>query len=113
MATITTKTIYPGNPGSIKETNLYGDKLVCIRYKYDVEKQTNIKTIEIVTEINKVKKSHRIPYNKVVFVKIGYNEKHLRRIVKSAGGVWKPGKKLWQMRYGDVKNLGLTERIHD
>ncbi len=113
MATITTKTIYPGNPGSIKETKLYGDQLVCVRYKYDRDKQVNVKTVELITEINKVKRSHRIPFNKQVYVKVGRFEKHIQRIVKSAGGTWHPEKGYWQMRYGDVQNLGLTARVCD
>ncbi|MFP4548802.1 MAG: hypothetical protein ACLFQM_11780 [Fidelibacterota bacterium] len=57
--------------------------------------------------------SHRISFNKQVYVKVGRFEKHIQRIVKSAGGTWHPDKGFWQMRYGDVSNLGLTARIRE
>ncbi len=112
MALITTKTLLPGKPGTKKECSIYGDDLVCIRYKNDIERNLKIKTVELIVE-QKVwnKKSDKIPPNKKVYIKIGFDEIQLRRLVHHAGGIWISKKKLWKMNYGEVVNLNLEDRI--
>jgi hypothetical protein len=112
MTLVTTKTVLPGKPGTLKELEKYEDQLVCVRYKYDPEKQRKIKTVEIIVDSKTIKSNNkRIPFNKKVFVKIDYHEKNLRRAVKSVGASWHPRKQLWRMQYGDAYNLGLEDRI--
>lgn len=112
MAYITTKTMYPGQKGTKKELEIHGDKLVCVRYRYDTEKNQNIKTVELVSDIKPVKRiKNSTPYNKYVYIKVGFFEQHIQRIVKSVGAKWIPEKQLWQMKYGDVFNLGYESRI--
>jgi len=108
----TIKTLSPGEPGTKKELEKYGDKLVCVRYKYDKENQKKVKTVEVeVARQEKSKNSDRIPFNKKIYVRIEYREKELRKAVKSVGASWDSEKKLWQMKYGDAYNLGLENRI--
>ncbi len=112
MRYITTKTLEAGQPGSLKEVNKFGDKLICVRYKYNPETNKKIKTVELIVENKTIANSKkRIPFNKKVFVKIEYYEKKLQKIVKSAGAVWHSSKKLWKIQYGDAYNLGLENRI--
>jgi len=46
-----------------------------------------------------------------VFIKIEYDEKGLQNVIRSVGGSWDKGEKLWNIFYGDVVNLGLEDRI--
>ncbi len=39
-----------GQKGTLKESNKYGDDLVAVRYRYDVNSGRRIKTVEIVVE---------------------------------------------------------------
>ena len=114
MSYITTKTILPGKPGTLKELEEYNDKLVCVRYKYDPENSRKIKTVELIVDSKEVsEKQAQRPFNKKVFVKIKLKEKKLQKMVKSVGARWDYRKKLWKMQYGDAYNLGLEDRIVD
>ena len=46
----TLKKLIPGQPGTKKLFEEYGDKLFCVRYRYDSEHQRKIKTVEIIIE---------------------------------------------------------------
>ncbi len=40
----------PGQRGTKKLQAMYGDRLVCVRYRYDLESGRRFKTIEIIVE---------------------------------------------------------------
>lgn len=40
----------PGQRGTKKLQALYGDRLVCVRYRYDAEHGRRLKTIELIVE---------------------------------------------------------------
>ena len=102
----------PGAPGSKKYLEKYGDQLVCVRYKYNAEKGTKLKTVELlISEEPWQKQKRRIPMNKIVLVRVEYSEVYLRRLIKAAGGKWNKEKLLWEIPYGSVKPLGLEDRI--
>jgi hypothetical protein len=102
----------PGQPGTKKLVSMYGEQLVCVRYRYDTEKNEVIKTVEIVVERKNWKKgNNRIPGNKVLSLRIAFDESHLRRLVKAAGGRWNKRRKVWELPYKDIKALGLESRI--
>ncbi len=87
----------------------YGDKLVCVRYRYDETLQKRFKTIELVVDEAPWKPE---PANDhIVFITVKWNEKTVQEQVKKAGGRWDKGKRIWKLRYGKVKELGLTTRI--
>ena len=102
----------PGQPGTKKYLKKHGAKLVCVRYRYDAEKNIKSKTVEIIVE-----QSHwepdgkRIPKNKIMNIRINLNEDYLRELVKAAGGRWNRIKKLWELPYHEVLSLGLENRL--
>ena len=51
------------------------------------------------------------PDEEIVAIRIELNEINWRNRVKMAGGKWNPNRKLWEIPYGQVRKLGLTERI--
>jgi len=110
----TRRTIYPGEPGSKKWQKIYGDKLICVRYKYDEITKKRMTTIELMVEQKDWQPKQKfIPQNKIVQVKINYGEIDLARKVKSLGGKWNKTKKVWELAYGYVQALGLAKRIVD
>ncbi|MGA1870592.1 MAG: hypothetical protein ACMUJM_18815 [bacterium] len=110
----TLKKLIPGQPGTKKLTKEYGDKLFCVRYRYDQKEQRKIKTVEIILEESKWKpNSQKIPGNKLVQLRIGYRETYLRKVVKGAGGRWDGERKLWKIPYKEVIQLSLEDRIID
>ena len=47
---ITKLKLKPGQKGTKKLAEEYGDALVCVRYRYDEAKQVRHKTIELIVE---------------------------------------------------------------
>jgi hypothetical protein len=43
----TKKKLMPGEPGSKKWIDKYGDDLICVRYKYDSDKNKKMITVEL------------------------------------------------------------------
>ena len=106
-------TLKPGQNGTKKLLDIYGGKLVAVRYRYDAERRLRFKTVEIVVEQQPwipSLPSSRSPAE-LVFVHVRYDEVELRVAVRQAGGKWDPERKLWQLRLGTVYELGLDQRI--
>ena len=101
-------------PGTKKLVERYGDNLICVRYRYDDQKKMMYKTIEIIID-NKPWQANdkEMPQNKIMDIRIGYNEVELRSRIKACGGKWVPERKVWQLPYKNVKELDLLERIVD
>ena len=110
----TRRKLLPGQPGTQKLLEQYGDALVCVRYRYDAEENRRIKTVELIVDSGPWRKQvSRVPSNKLVYVRIGYAEGHLQKLVRASGGKWDRGKQAWKIAFGEVKQLGLTGRIVD
>jgi hypothetical protein len=108
----TLRKLRPGQPGTKKLLEKYGEDLVCVRYRYDSANMKRITTVELIVEVTPWQpQAHRIPMNKNVCVRIEYGEIELGRKVKAAGGVWNRKKKLWELHYQQVLKLGLIERM--
>ncbi|MEM8488590.1 MAG: hypothetical protein AAF564_23785 [Bacteroidota bacterium] len=43
-------TLRPGARGTIRLVHEYGDKLICVRYRYKQDTRTRIKTVELVVD---------------------------------------------------------------
>jgi len=113
MEHIITKNIRkPGEPGTIKLQRIYGDDLVCVRYKYDYKRKKKYKTVELLIEEQDWEPASTDKYcHKRVYVQISLHEKILQQKIKDAGGIWNHEKKLWKIPIQTVRNLNLEERI--
>ena len=112
MTYYTAKTVVAGKPGTGKWIKKYGDALLCVRYKYDLKRSRKIKTVELIVEDEPWDKDkNRIPANKIVGLRIFYGEKALGLLIRNAGGTWNKDKRLWELPYRDVVNLGMEDRI--
>src|SRR5689334_10908476 len=101
----------PGQRGTKKLCQEYGNSLLCVRYHYDAEKKKRFKTVElIIAEADWQPKAR--DKERVVGIEIAWGD-GLWRKVKAAGGKWNSDKKVWELAYGKVLELGLAARIKD
>jgi hypothetical protein len=104
----------PGQAGTKKFTERYGERLVCVRYRYDPDNGFRHKTVELIVETVPWTPRARLPRRRdeeMVAVRIGYGETELRERAKRLGALWRPNHKLWEMRWLDAKHLGIADRI--
>ncbi len=108
---ITQSTLKPGQRGTRQLVDLYGDRLVCVRYRYDPRAGKRYKTVELIVEEGQWwPPSNRKP-GQPVYVRVGYGEERLRERVKAAEAHWDARRKLWKLPYVEVAALGLEARI--
>lgn len=102
----------PGQDGTKRLVEKFGDRLVCVRYRYDREKRRRYKTVELIVEERRWEpKASPLRADTVVGLRVGLHEADLQQRVKRAGGRWNPERRLWEIRYDRVLELGLSERI--
>lgn len=108
----TKRKLMPGQPGTKKWVEEYGDKLVCVRYRYDVASKTRCKTVEVIVEAEPWEPNpKKIPGNKIVAVQVRYGEIEIGRKVRAAGGTWSRDEQVWKLPYREVLKLGLRDRM--
>lgn len=105
-------TLQPGQDGTRKLVEEYGDRLLYVRYRYDPVRKRRVKTVElIVEEVPWAPALGRISRKTIVGVRVSAREGVMRQQVKQAGGTWDPQRKLWNLPYEKVVELGLEERM--
>ncbi len=102
----------PGQQGTKKLVEQYGDRLLNVRYIYNAISEVKMKTVVLVEEQKPwTKKRQYIPANKIMHLKVEYDEVQIRNLVKSCGGRWNKEKGYWEIAYRQVQILGLENRI--
>ena len=106
----------PGQNGTKKWTEIYGSKLVSVRYRYDEEKRKRYKTVEIIVEETPWVPTMAPPQvNRRLTDRFGIEvapyKLAIREQIKRAGGIWRPRQKLWELSYEQITVLGLENRI--
>src|SRR5215471_14121764 len=102
----------PDQKGTKQLLTQYGDRLVCVRYRYDAQRKKRFKTVElIVAEREWEPPPPRFAADAMVGVRVGFAEVELREQVKQMGGKWNRSRKVWEMRYEHVVALKLEVRI--
>lgn len=105
------KKLKPGQDGTKSLLWQYGERLVCVRYRYDEAQQMRHKTVELIVESTPWQSPAAIPANTLVGLRVGVTEGDLQQKIRQAGGQWNRGRKLWELRYDEVVALGLKSRI--
>lgn len=104
----------PGQKGTKQLLAQYGDRLICVRYRYDAHRQKRFKTVELVVAERDWDPSRpRFANDQIVALRVAFPEVEVRERVKQAGGRWNPDRQVWQMRYDHAVALGLDGRIVD
>jgi hypothetical protein len=103
----------PGQRGTKRLADKYGEDLVCVRFRYDSENRQRLKTVELIVERTAWEPPpEKLTADSIVAVKIEGYETDLRKQVKAAGGKWKPEQKLWFVRYGNITGTALEKHIY-
>ena len=93
----------PGQNGTKKLLATCGDRLVCVRYRYDAQRRLRHKTVELIVETTpwhpRARNARRRPED-MVAVRI-----------KCTGGIWRPRHKLWEVDWKTVYAVGLQDRV--
>jgi uncharacterized protein (DUF111 family) len=107
-------TLRPGQSGTKKLVERYGERLVRVRYLYDAKAGRRLKTVELIVEAVPWRPRPRHPRrhdDEIVAVRIAFQEVELRDRAKRLGAVWRPVQKLWEITWRDAKRLGITDRV--
>lgn len=105
-------TLRPGDPGTLKHLEEYGDRLVAVRYRYDEELMKRLTTVELIVEERAwVPERRMTDPDRLVGLKIGWGEKAVWRRVQEAGGEWDSERRIWWIQHYRAAQFGLEERI--
>jgi hypothetical protein len=104
----------PGQKGTKQLLAQYGDRLICVRYRYDVQRKKRLKTAELIVA-ERDWEPPRPPFaqDQIVGVRVAFADIATRDRVKQAGATWDPERRVWQLRYDRVLALGLRARVDD
>lgn len=109
-ATRVTRSLRPGQPGTLKLMRTYGLGLVCVRYREDAHGKTRYTTVEVVVDQSPAVR--RLSDRSILLVRIAWGEAELAARAKAMGARWDPAARLWRMSYKAVKALDLRSRVH-
>jgi len=102
----------PGQKGTKQLLAQYGDRLICVRYRYDAQRKKRLKTVELlVAERDWDPPRPRLANDQLVGLRVAFADVAVRERVKQAGGTWNPERRVWHLRYDRAVALGLTSRI--
>ncbi|MEA2570769.1 MAG: hypothetical protein QOI24_2770 [Acidobacteriota bacterium] len=107
-------TLKPGRPGTKRLLTEYGDRLVCVRYRYDDERKIRCKTVElIVDEITwpPLPPAQHLQPEDIVSINVEPSEKGLRDLLLRLRGTWIPAQNTCRIPYELAALLNLTRRI--
>jgi hypothetical protein len=87
----------------------FGDRLVCVRYRYDQHAKKRYKTVELIIETADWNPAP--PPDTLMALRVGLHETDIQRHIKAADGVWNRPRQVWELRYDQTVALGLTDQI--
>ncbi len=99
------KKLQPEDAGARRWAAEFGDRLLCVRYRVDPQRQRRQTTVELVVEEVPTVASLRVG------LRIAWAETELRQRVKASGGKWDASAALWMLPLGTARQLGLVDRI--
>jgi hypothetical protein len=96
-----------GQPGTKQFVEQYGERLLCVRYRYDAQTRKRIKTIEIVVaETDWLPPQERFAAHEMVWLRIGFVDRAQQQQLRAAGGKWDSRRCVWSIRYDAAVKLG-------
>lgn len=109
---ITKQTLKPGDRGTRKLAEHFGDRLVCVRYRQDPATGKRYKTAEIIVDdaLPVPTEADQDPHE-LLSLEIAYEEVEVRERVKAAGGRWDWEYLVWKLPRHRVHRLKLEHRI--
>lgn len=107
MPTRVVKKLVPGQAGTIRLVEQFGDALVCVRHRHDQNELYRWTTVELVVE-HKAIRGGSDPF---LWVRIARYEHDVQAAVQQAGGRSSDRENLWRVRRSVVRALGLNDRV--
>lgn len=107
-------TLRPGQSGTKKLLERFGERLVRVRYLYDEKNGRRLKTVGLIVDSVQWRprqRSLRRRDDEIVAVRIAWAETELRERAKRLGALWRPKHKVWEITWGDAKRLGISDRV--
>lgn len=107
-------TLRPGQHGTKKLVERFGERLARVRYLYDANTGRRLKTVELIVASVPWRpraRTARRRSEEIVPVRIAFHERDLRERAKRLGAVWRPVQKIWELRWVDAKRLGIADRV--
>lgn len=102
----------PGQKGTKRLVEQYGDALICVRYRYDAKAHKQYKTVEIIVSENEwTPPPAKYPDGSLVSLKIGIKETALQEQVRAVGGRWNKPQQVWLVPYGCIAGTRLEKLI--
>ncbi len=101
------KKLTPGQRGTVRLAQHYGDPLVCVRHRHDPTGRQRVVTVELVVQQQPIAR-RRSP---IVGLRIGYREADLRATARAAGARWDPDTLLWRLPRSVARSVGLLGRV--
>lgn len=110
------KTFAPGHDGTRRLAREFGERLVCVRHRYDDANGLRITTVELVAQVDSLRGRAPPPRNvapawEPTWIRLAPDERALHRQALDAGGRWHPELKLWEVPRWLVARLGLRDRL--
>ena len=104
-------TLRPGRPGTKDLVAEYGDRLLCVRYRYDDERLRRYKTVEVIVEEAPWSPSRPLAPTDMVELRIRPQERTLRAAARLLGARRIPTTHTWRTTYAVARILQLTTRV--
>lgn len=108
------KKLKPGQPGAKRLVGQSGQRLVCVRYRYDASQHKQFKTVELIVE-ESAWTPPAAPMTEPIMVglRVGINEIAIQRQIKQAGGKGNRQLQVWEILSDQTIALGLKDRIQN
>jgi hypothetical protein len=110
----------PGQRGTKKLLAQYGERLLCVRYRYDEQRRRRYKTVELIVEevpweprAKAQPKPETISDETLIDIEVRWGDLELSHRVKNAGGIWNRARRVWQIRYDLARKTGLLKLIDE
>jgi hypothetical protein len=100
----------PGQKGTLRLYEKYGDALLCVRYRYDEARRVKLKTVELIVDERPLDMP-RFQDNNITPVSVAYEEVELREQLRNMRARWDSQIKMWFVPYGLIRGTELESRI--
>lgn len=101
----------PGQKGTKRLVEQYGESLLCVRYRYDENRKVRLKTVEIIVEEKPWQPPFSFRDNDIAPITVAFEETELRAKLHKMRAKWDPIAKVWLVPYRLIRGTELESRI--
>lgn len=101
----------PGQKGTKRLVEQYGESLLCVRYRYDKSRGVRLKTVEIIVEEKTWQSPFGFKDGDIAPIKVAFEETELRAKLQKMRAKWDPNEKVWLAPYRLIRGTELENRI--